>query len=127
MKVPFLDLKSEYVVIKSAIEREIRDVLDSGYFVLGEKVKRFEGEFGAYLGVGHVAGVNSGTSALYLALRALKVGSGDEVVTAANTFVATCEAIAMTGATPRLVDVDPSSYNMDPGKLRSVITDKTKV
>ncbi|MFQ5906862.1 MAG: DegT/DnrJ/EryC1/StrS family aminotransferase [bacterium] len=127
MRVPFVDLKPEYALLKGEIDREIHDVLDSGYFVLGEKVGGFEGEFADYLGVGHVVAVNSGTSALYLALRALNVGPGDEVITAANTFVATCEAIAMTGATPRLVDVIPSSHNMDPGKLRSAISSRTKV
>ncbi len=126
MKIPFLNLKAEYESLKKEIDREVQDVLASGYFVLGEKVRRFESEFAEYLGVGHVVAVNSGTSALYLALRALKIGPGDEVITAANTFIATCEAIAMTGATPRLVDVVPSTSNMDPEKLERAVTRRTK-
>lgn len=126
MQVPFLNLKAEYISMKEDIDREIHDVLESGYFVLGEKVKEFEREFAGYLGARHVVTLNSGTSSLYLALRALDIGPGDEVITSANTFVATCEAIAMSGATPRLVDVLPETYNMDPEKLKSAIDSKTK-
>jgi dTDP-4-amino-4,6-dideoxygalactose transaminase len=126
LKVPFLDLKAEYRSLKEDIDREVHDVLDSGRFILGEKVKGFETEFAKYLGTGHVVAVNSGTSALYLALRALKIGPGDEVITAANTFVATCEAVAMTGAMPGLVDVLPSNFNMDPDRLKEAINKKTK-
>ena len=126
MQVPFLNLKAEYESLKQDIDREIHEVLDSGYFVLGEKVKEFEIEFAEYLGVARVVTVNSGTSALYLAVRALNIGPGDEVITSAHTFVATCEAIAMTGAIPRLVDVLPETYNMDPKKLKSAISSKTK-
>ncbi|TET80321.1 DegT/DnrJ/EryC1/StrS family aminotransferase, partial [candidate division TA06 bacterium] len=126
MRVPFLNLKAEYESLKEDIDKEIHDVLDSGYFVLGEKVKEFEKEFAEYLGAARVVTVNSGTSALYLAVRALNIGHGDEVITTANTFVATCEAIAMTGATPRLVDALPETYNMDPKRLKSAINSKTK-
>jgi dTDP-4-amino-4,6-dideoxygalactose transaminase len=126
VKIPFLNLKAEYEGLKREIDSELQDVLESGYFVLGEKVRQFESEFAKYLGVKHVVAVNSGTSALYLALRALKIGPGDEVITAANTFVATCEAIAMTGATPRLVDVLPSTCDMDPDKLEQALTGRTR-
>jgi dTDP-4-amino-4,6-dideoxygalactose transaminase len=121
-----LNLQAEYEGLKDEIDREISDVLTSGRFILGEKVDKFEEEFARYLGVKHVVSVNSGTSALYLALRALKIGTRDEVITAANTFVATCEAIAMTGATPRLVDVLPSTLNIDPDGLERSMTARTK-
>ena len=126
MGVPFLDLKAEYEGMKPEIDRVIHEVLESGRFVLGEKVAGFETDFARFNGVSHAVGVNSGTSAVYLALRALGIGPGDEVITQANTFVATCEAIAMTGALPRLVDVLPSNYNMDPSKIRGALTDRTK-
>jgi len=126
MGVPFLNLRAEYESLKPEIDRAVHDVLESGYFVLGKKVEEFEAEFARYIGVKYAVGVNSGTSALYLALRALKIGPGDEVITQANTFVATCEAIAMTGATPRLVDVDHRSRNMDTARIREAITSKSK-
>jgi dTDP-4-amino-4,6-dideoxygalactose transaminase len=126
MGVPFLDLKSEYRSLKTEIDAAVQDVLASGYYVLGEKVEKFEEQFARYIGVKYAVAVNSGTSAVFLALRAQGIGADDEVITQANTFVATCEAIAMTGATPRLVDVHPDSRNMDPSLISEAISSKSR-
>jgi dTDP-4-amino-4,6-dideoxygalactose transaminase len=101
-------------------------VLDSTTFILGEQLKSFEREFADFCNSKHCIGLNSGTSALHLALLAKGIGKGDEVVTTPNTFIATCEAISYTGATPKLVDIDPDTFNMDPKKLEKAITSKTK-
>lgn len=126
MQVPFLDLKMQYARLKPIIDREIHDVLESASFVHGEWVHRFEREFAAYLDVKHVIGVANGTDALYLSLRACCVGAGDEVITAANTFVATVEAITATGADVVLVDVDPFTYTLDPSLVEAAITARTR-
>lgn len=101
-------------------------VLERGDFILGQEVSLFEEEFAAYCGVAHGVAVDSGTTALEMALRAYKIGPGDEVITAANTFIATALAISYTGATPVLVDIHPSTYTMDPLQLESAITPRTK-
>jgi dTDP-4-amino-4,6-dideoxygalactose transaminase len=101
-------------------------VLENTSFILGPEVSHFEENFAAYCGVQHAVGVNSGTSALFLALSAFDIGRGDEVITAANTFVATVEAIIYTGATPVLIDIDEDTYNMDPDKIEAAITERTK-
>lgn len=126
MHIPIVDLKAQYLSIKPEIDAAVARSLESGQFVLGDEVKGFEQEFAAYCGVAHAVGVNSGTSALHLALLAAGVGRGDEVVTVPFTFVATVAAIDYAGATPVFVDLDPSSYTMDPSQLERAITRRTK-
>ena len=124
--IPYVDLKTQYRSIKAEIDAAIAGVLENSQFVLGSEVAEFEREFAAYCATGHAVGVNSGTSALHLALLAARVGPGDEVVTTPFTFVATVAAIEWTGATPVYVDIDPESYNLDPGRLESALTSRTK-
>ncbi len=124
--VPFLDLKAQVAPLRGAFDAAIADVLDNTAFVLGERVERFEKNFAAFCEVDHCVGVDSGTQSLHLALRALGVGAGDEVITVPNTFIATLEAIIYTGATPVFVDVDPETWLMDPVKLADAITPKTR-
>lgn len=126
MNVPFLDLKAQYTTIKSEIDAAIAAVLSDCQFVLGSHVRGFEASFAQFCGVKHCVAVDTGTSALHLALIAAGIRPGDEVITAANTFIATCEAISYCGAEPVLVDVDPNTYNIDPRLIRSAITSKTK-
>jgi dTDP-4-amino-4,6-dideoxygalactose transaminase len=125
--IPLADLKAQYYSIKEEVDRAIAGILESSQFVLGKEVAAFEEEFAAYCGGGQAIGVNSGTSALHLALLAAGVGPGDEVITTPFTFVATVAAIYYAGATPVYVDIDPVSYNLDPARLDSAITPKTKV
>jgi dTDP-4-amino-4,6-dideoxygalactose transaminase len=124
--IPFLDLKAQLAAIKPEIQAAIAGVLESGQFVLGDEVSKFEQEMAAYVGAAHGVAVNSGTSALHVALLALNVGPNDEVITVPNTFVATVAAIGYTGARARLVDVDPRTFNMDPQRLEAAITSRTK-
>ncbi len=126
MKVPFLDLKAQYSSIRGEIDKAIREVVDSCAFAGGPFVESFEKEWAAYCGVRHAVGVGSGTDALWLALLALGVGRGDEVVTVSSTFMATAEAISLTGASPVFVDIDERSYTMDPKLLDGAITPRTK-
>src|SRR5512142_1797405 len=109
MNVPFLDLQAQYRTIKPELDSAISAVLDKSAYVLGPAVAEFEKNFALYCHSEHCVGVNNGTNALLLALRALGVGHGDEIITAANTFIATAAAIAHAGAKPVLVDVDPVS------------------
>jgi dTDP-4-amino-4,6-dideoxygalactose transaminase len=124
--IPFVDLKSQYASIKSEVNAAIQGVLESCAFTLGPEVAAFEQEFAAYSGAKFGIGVNSGTSALHLALLAAGIGPGDEVVTVPHTFVATVSAIHYAGARPMFVDIDPSSFTMDPAKLEAALTPKTK-
>jgi len=124
--IPFADLKAQYHSIKDDIDRAVAGVLESSQFVLGQEVASFEKEFAAYCGCPEAIGVNSGTSALHLALLAAGVGPGDEVVTTPFTFIATVAAIFHAGGTPVYVDIDPVSYNLDPARLEAAITLKTK-
>ncbi len=124
--IPFLDLHAQYRTIRGEIDEAIHRVLESTEFILGSEVQAFEHEFAAYCGTRHGVAVNSGTSALHLALLAAGVGPGDEVITVPFTFVATVAAIGYTGATPRFVDVDPRTLTMDPGRLERAITARTK-
>jgi dTDP-4-amino-4,6-dideoxygalactose transaminase len=126
MTVPFLDLKQQYLAIKDEILSAVAGVCESTQFVLGKEVAAFEQEFAAFCGVPHAVALNSGTSALHLALLAAGVGPGDEVITVPCTFVATVAAVLYTGARPVLVDVDPATYTMDPAQIEKVITPKTK-
>jgi dTDP-4-amino-4,6-dideoxygalactose transaminase len=115
--VPFLDLTRQYKRIKGEILSATQRVFEKGYFILGEEVSAFEKEFSHYCGVDYGVGVGSGTDALYLALKAAGIGEGDEVVTVANSFVATALAVSFTGAKPLFVDIDPETYTMDPDRL----------
>ncbi|MDZ7336949.1 MAG: DegT/DnrJ/EryC1/StrS family aminotransferase [candidate division KSB1 bacterium] len=121
MNIPFVDLKAQYATLKPQMDAAIQTILDRTAFVMGRDVEVFERAFGDYLGVKHVLGVGSGTDALRLALEALGIGPDDEVITVADTFIATCEAISHVGATVRLVDADPRTYNMDVGKLETLV------
>jgi len=126
MKVNFVDLKAQYQSIKPEIDSAIQDVISNTAFILGKAVADFEEKFAAYCGVKYCLGINSGTSALIMAMKALGIGEGDEVITTTNTFIATAEAISYAGARPVLVDIEDESYNMDPAKLEKAITKKTK-
>lgn len=125
-RVPFLDLQAQYRRYQPEFDHAIQAVLDSSAYVHGPAVTEFEQQFGAYLGVAHVCGVANGTDALYLALRACGIGPGDEVITAANTFIATAEAITATGAAVVLVDADPVTYTIDPALIPRALTARTK-
>lgn len=124
--IPFVDLKAQYASIRGEVNAAIQGVLDSCQFTLGSEVAAFEKEFAAYSQSTHGMGVNTGTSALHLALLAANVGPGDEVITVPFTFVATVSAIAYTGAKPVFVDIDPRSFTMDPKAIESAITPRTK-
>lgn len=126
VKVPYLDLKAQYQSIKPEIDAAIARVLDSCQFVLGSEVAAFEQAFAAYCGTPECIALNSGTSALHLALLAAGVGPGDEVITVPFTFVASVAAIVYTGAQPVLVDIDSRSFTMDPAAIERVITPRTK-
>ncbi len=123
---PFLDLKAQYRAIKVEIDAAIQRVMESQQFILGPEVESFEKEVAACVGVRFGIACASGSDALLLALMALEVGSGDEVITSPFTFVATGAAIARLGARPVFVDIDPATYNIDPQKIPSAITSKTK-
>jgi len=124
--IPFIDLKLQYRGIKNEIDEAILSVLESTQFVLGKEVDLFEREFAEYCGSKHAVAVNSGTSALHLALLAAGIGDGDEVITVSFTFVATTAAILYTGARPVFVDIDPLRYTMDVSQIERKITKKTK-
>jgi dTDP-4-amino-4,6-dideoxygalactose transaminase len=124
--VPFLDLAAQHAPLRPAIDAAIGRVLDTGQFILGPEVEAFEREFAAYCGGGHGIAVNSGTSALHLALLAAGVGPGHEVITTPFTFVATAAAICNAGAKPIFVDVDPESMTLDPARIVAAITPRTR-
>lgn len=126
MSVPFLDLVRQYQDIRNEVIPAVEKVMCKGQFILGEEVDVFEEEFGRYCGVDHCVGVSSGTEALHLALRALNIGPGDEVITVANTFAATAFATSYSGATPVFVDVDPTDYNIDVDLIESAVSNRTK-
>ncbi len=126
IKVPFLDLKAQYDTIKDEIWPAVREVVERTQFILGPAVEQFETNFAAYCGASQCVATGSGTDSLHLALLAAGVGPADEVITQANTFVATTEAIAYTGARVVLVDVAPPSYAIDVDAIRAAITPKTK-
>jgi dTDP-4-amino-4,6-dideoxygalactose transaminase len=124
--IPMIDLPAQYRSLATQIDTEVRSVMAGGSFILGPNVQAFESEIAAWIGVRHAVGVNSGTDALHLALRALDIGSGDEVITTPFTFVATAEAIGMVGATPVFVDIDPATFNIDSACIEPAITARTK-
>lgn len=122
--VPFLDLQRQYRRIKEEILDATKKVYDKGVFILGEEVSTFEKEFARYCGVRYGVGVGSGTDALYLALRAAGIGEGDEVITVANSFIATALAVSFVGAKPLFVDIDPETYTIDPNALERLVKDR---
>ena len=124
--IPLMDMVAQYRSIKEEIDQAISEVLEKGHFILGPNVAAFEKEIAAFLGVKHGVGVASGTDALILAMRALDIGPGDEVIVPSYTFFATAEAVLLVGATPVLVDVEPATYTIDVTQIASRITDKTK-
>ena len=124
--IPFLDLKAQHKELKAELMDAVGRVVDSCQFALGNEVAAFEEEFAAFCGAKHAAGVNTGTSALHLALLAGGIGPGDEVITIPHTFMATVSSIRYAGATPVFVDIDPTSYTMDPTKIEAAITPRTK-
>src|SRR6202162_2411299 len=126
IKVPYLDLKAQYHSIKPEIDAAIASVLESSQFILGSEVAAFEQEFATYSGAAECIALNSGTSALHLALLAARIGPGDEVITVPFTFVASVAAVIYTGARPVLVDIDPRSFTMDPAAIEAAITPRTK-
>jgi len=124
--IPCANPAAQYLASKAAIDAAVARVLERGWYVLGDEVRAFEAEFAAHVGVAHGVGVGNGTDAVLLALRALGVKQGDEVVTVAHTAVATVAAIELTGATPVLVDIDPVTFSIDPSKLEAVLGPRTK-
>jgi dTDP-4-amino-4,6-dideoxygalactose transaminase len=124
--IPLADLRAQYLSIKDEIDAVIAEVLESCQFILGDKVEAFESDFARYCQTRYALGVNSGTSALHLALLAAGIKAGDEVITVSYTFVASVAAICYTGARPVLVDIDPLSGTMDPARLEAAITPRTK-
>ena len=125
--IPLVDLRGQYAPLQEEVKAAIADVLDGMNLFLGENVFQLECDFAALCNAKHAVGVGSGTDALYLGLRALGVGPGDEVITVPNTFMATVSAVCMAGAKPVFVDVDPETYLMDTAKIEAAITERTKV
>ena len=126
MNIPPFDATCQYQSIAADIEKNICAVMAGGRYIMGPQVKEFEAQFAQYLSCEQVISCNSGTDALHLALRALKIGAGDEVITTPFTFIATTEAIGIVGATPVFVDVDLNTYNIDTDLIQSQITERTK-
>ena len=126
MEIPLVDLRSQYQTIKQEMRVAIESVLENMQLFLGPELQAFEEEFAVYCGCRYGVGLSSGTDALALALRACNIGPGDEVITVSNTFIATVEAIALAGATPVFVDVDPETYTMDWRQLEQVLTSRTR-
>ena len=124
--IPPLDLTRQYKLIGEDVSVAVLEVLASGRYVGGARVESFEQQFATYVGVSECVACNSGTDALYLALRALQIGAGDEVITTPFTFIATAEAISAVGATPVFVDIDPQTFNMDVNQIEAAITAHTK-
>ncbi len=126
MKIPLIDLKRQYKEIKTETDSVVLDVLANTQFIMGDNVKAFEKEFAEYTGVKHAISVGNGTDALVIALTALGIGRGDEVITSPFTFFATAESISAVGATPVFVDIRSDTFNIDENKIETKITDKTK-
>lgn len=124
--IPIFDSKRQYETIGKDVEKEVLEVLRSGQYILGKHNKALEQELADFIGVKHTVCLNSGTDALHLAMRALDIGAGDEVITTAFTFVATAEAVGIVGAKPVFVDINADTFNIDPAKIENAITPKTK-
>lgn len=126
MEIKFFDLSKQYLSIKKKVDEAISKVISNSSFILGDELKNFEIKFSRYLGSKYGIGVNSGTDALILALKACGIRPGDEVITTTHTFIATTLAIKHAGATPKFADIDKETYNIDPLSIKKVITKKTK-
>ncbi|MRR15274.1 MAG: DegT/DnrJ/EryC1/StrS family aminotransferase [Deltaproteobacteria bacterium] len=126
MNISFLDLKSSYIELKAPLDAAYKRVMESGWYILGSEVEAFEHEFAEYCNVKHCVGVGNGLDALHLILRALKIGSGDEVIVPSNTYIATWLAVTYAGATPVPVEPDIRTYNMDPNRIEEAITSRTR-
>ncbi|MEX0719999.1 MAG: DegT/DnrJ/EryC1/StrS family aminotransferase [Balneolaceae bacterium] len=124
--IPILDLDSEIKMLRKELDSAYHQVMDHGQFIMGPEVKSFEEQTADYLGVKHAIGVNSGTDALVIALRAAGIGKGDEVITTSFTFFASAESIEMAGAIPVFVDIDEQTFNIDLEKIEAAVTEKTK-
>lgn len=124
--IPFIDLKAQYQALKPQIQERINRVLEHGQYVMGPEVKELEDKLADYVGVKHCIAASSGTDTLLIAMMALGIGPGDEVITTPFTFIATGEMIALIGAKPVFVDIDPRTYNIDPSKIEAAITLRTK-
>ena len=125
-QVPFLDLGAAYRELQPEIDAAVLRVVGSGWYIGGAEVEAFEADFARYCGASHCVGVGNGLDALHLALRALDVGPGDEVIVASNSYIATVLAVSMVGATPVLVEPDPATFNLDPARVEAAITARTK-
>jgi len=126
MQVPFLDLKRQYQSIKEEIDQVVREVVESGRYIGGEKVENFEKDIAHYVGVKHAIGVSSGTDALLASLMAVGISPGDEVITSPFTFIATAEVVSFLGAKPIFVDIDEETFNINPDLIEKKINSKTK-
>lgn len=126
MEVQFVDFSEQYQIIKGEVDTGLKKVFEAGNFIMGKEVKDFENEFAAYCDSKYGVGVNSGTDALYLAMAALGIQEGDEVILPTFTFIATALCVSYGGATPVFVDIEPDTYNIDPKALKKAITKKTK-
>ena len=124
--IPFIDLKSQYKVLESNIKSRINIVLEHGQYIMGPEVPELESRLAEFVGVKHCISASSGTDTLMIAMMALGIGAGDEVITTPFTFIATGEMIALLGAIPVFVDIDPRTYNIDPTRIDAAITSKTK-
>src|SRR6476659_9813551 len=124
--VPYLDLRAQYQHLRNEMLSALEEICESTSFAQGQATLEFDTKFAAYCGVNHSVSVNSGTSALHLALRCLDVGPGDEVVTVSMSFIATAWAISYVGATPVFVDIDPARRTLNPENLEAAITSRTK-
>ena len=126
MNIPLIDLKKQYKSIEEESNKKVIEVLTSANYIMGNHVKSFEKEFSEFLGVKHSISCGNGTDALVIALKALNIGKGDEVITSSFTFFATAESISAVGATPVFVDVEKETFNLDPGKIEEKITERTR-
>lgn len=126
MSINFIDLKAQYQHLKADIDARIQSVLDHGQYIMGPEVAELEETLARYVGVKHAIGISDGTTALQVAMMALGIGPGDEVITTPFTFIATGEMIALLGATPVFVDIDPVSWNLDPERIEAAITERTR-
>lgn len=126
MNIPMVDLMEELKILGNMIKQSVLEVIDSGSYILGDRGKYFEQQISEYLNAKYSAAVANGSDALLLALEALDIGNGDEVITTPFTFFATAEMIARVGATPVFVDIEPETYNINPSKIEAAITEKTK-
>ncbi|MEP0942334.1 MAG: DegT/DnrJ/EryC1/StrS family aminotransferase [Rhizobiaceae bacterium] len=125
-KVPFIDLKEQYRVLKPSIDARIQAVLDHGQYIMGPEVAELESCLAEYVGVEHCVGASSGTDTMMMALMAIGVGPGDEVITSPFSFIASAEVVSLVGATPVFVDIDPTTYNINSDLIEAAITERTK-